>query len=465
MMNNMNLAIKIKLVALSVCLSACQSNYHSSINDEVEIPAQWQNSVPDVPNGTKLVQWVKSDRLNQLIEQALKNNQTIQINQLEVQKANLTLDRAGAVFWPQLDLSLSANRSKSDDAISNQFRAGLSASYEIDLWGKLSDAQKAAQYNYQAALSQLEQSQLELVSSVSSQWLQMLATYQQVELSKQRLINVQGNLDIVENGYKAGLNSALDVYLTRNSLESEKSNLVQQQASFAEQSRQLALLLGGYPKQDLWVGESFPEVDFTLLKGIPTELVKQRPDVQSAWLNIMINNANLAIAHKNRFPSFQLSANVSDSQSNLSDLFSQGIAWSLSASLLQPIFDAGQLATLEKQAEIELNQAELSYVQVLYNALEEIETGLNQLKSLKAQLESSERSRDNAILAEELAFEQYKRGLTDYSDYLSTQRTAFNAKNQVIEIKRQIITNQIALHQALGGDSAIERNRLETQED
>ncbi|MCU4675801.1 efflux transporter outer membrane subunit [Catenovulum sp. 2E275] len=459
----MNFKQKIKLIAFSVCLSACQSNYQGNVQQKLEIPPSWQNSVPEVPNGTLMVQWLHSERLNQLIQQAMQHNQSIQIKRLDVEKAHLDLDRAGAVFWPELDFSLRATRSQEVNEVpSNQFQAGLSASYELDIWGKLTDAQKAAQYSYQNAVSQLKQAELELATSVSDIWLQMLAIYQQIELSKQKLKNVQGNLDIIENGYRAGLNTALDVYLTRNNLEDEKSNLTEQQANFAEQSRQLALLLGEYPKQDLWAGETFPEVDFKLLQGLPSELVMGRPDVQAAWLSVLMNNANLAIAHKNRFPSFQLTADVNDRQSNFSDLFSQGIAWSLAASLTQPIFDAGRLAALEKQAKIELSQAELSYLQTVYTALEEIETGLNQFKALESQLKSSLISSENAVLAEELAFEQYKRGLTDYSDYLSTQRTAFTAKNQVIEIKRKIINNQIALHQALGGDFAIEQRALAT---
>lgn len=447
----------IKFIALTATLSACQSNYNGTINQQIEIPAYWQNALPETPQGTNLVQWVGSEQLTQLIQTAIANNQNIQIKQLEVDKAKLNLQRAGAVFWPELDFSLQASRRKSapDAEISNQVSAGLSASYEIDLWGKLSDAQKAAQYNYQNAVVQLEQTQLDLMTSVSSVWLQMLASQQFIDITEQKLKNLKGNLDIIENGYRAGLNSALDVYLTRNNLEAEKSNLAKQKTTLAEQSRQLSLLLGQAPNQTLALSEEFPEVDFSLLKGIPSNLIKQRPDVQSAWLNILMSNANLAIAHKDRFPSFRLAADVNDSQSSLSDLFSQGIAWSLSASVLQPIFDAGRLETLEAQAEIELNQSELSYVQTVYQALDDIEGGLNQFASLKQQLSYSETSRDNAILAEQLAFEQYQRGITDYTDYLSTQRTAFNAKNQVVELKRQIITNQIRLHQALGGDFAV----------
>ncbi|WAJ69271.1 efflux transporter outer membrane subunit [Catenovulum adriaticum] len=460
----MNFVKTIKFIALTATLSACQSNYNGAIDQQVEFPTRWQNALPETPQGTKLVQWVGSEQLNQLIETAIANNQNIRIKQLDVDKAKLNLQRAGAVFWPDLDFSLQASRGKSasDAAISNQVSAGLSASYEIDLWGKLSDAQKAAQYNYQNTIVQLEQAQLDLITSVSSVWLQMLASVQFIDITEQKLKNLQGNLDIIENGYRAGLNSALDVYLTRNNLEAEKSNLAKQKATLAQQSRQLSLLLGHSPKQGLEVGDDFPEVDFSLLKGIPSSLIKQRPDVQSAWLNILMSNANLAISHKDRFPSFRLAADVDDRQSSLSDLFSQGIAWSLSASVLQPIFDAGRLKTLEAQAEIELSQSELSYVQTIYQALDDIEGGLNQFASLERQLSYSETSRDNAILAEQLAFEQYQRGITDYTDYLSTQRTAFNAKNQVVELKRQIITNQIMLHQALGGDFAIAN--LEQQE-
>ncbi|MER2493493.1 efflux transporter outer membrane subunit [Catenovulum sediminis] len=454
---------------LVVLLSACQSAAQYNLTQSVEYPDSWQTNLntelaeqtsKKISEGQYLASWLQSDRLLTLIEEALQHNQNIQKQKLEVEKSRAYLARASAALWPDLNFSFSANRSQgsaSDAQAASRFNAGVSASYQIDVWGKLNQAEQAAQLNYQINLANLKQAELDLVSSVTNLWFEKAAAMQVYALYQQRYENVKSNLEIIESGYQSGLNRALDVYLTRNDLENEKSRLLEQQERIDSLNRQLNLLLGGYPSEQLTTGSELQQLNYQFPSGVPAELIKRRPDVQKAWLAILVDNAELAIAHKNRFPSFSISASLNDSQSSLSDLFKEGIAWSLGASLFQPIFDAGNLKAAEQIAELELNQSELSYLQTLYAAFEEVETALSNLQALQQRLTYRLNSKQNAEKAEQLAFEQYLAGISSYSTYLEAQRRAYDARSQVIDIKKQIVVSQIQLHQSLGGDSALER--------
>ncbi|EWH12254.1 outer membrane transporter [Catenovulum agarivorans DS-2] len=448
-----------KLLTIGVCavLAACQQTSEYQLSKTVNQPDAWQTSLPAQENAQAylhLADWLKSPVLKDLLTKALQDNFDVQLKRLELEKAQQRLVQAGSNLWPDVNLAFSSSRNSGN---STNHNLSVNANYEVDIWGKLSRAEQIAQLNYQKAKIDLQNAELNLVSQLTQLWFTKAAQVQTYQLLQKRFDNVQSNLDIIENGYKSGLNSALDVYLTRNSLESEKSTLVSQQQAIEATNRRLQLLLGEYPSKYLQTDIDLTKLDYQFPTELPSDLIKARPDVQQAWINVLIDDASLAIAHKNRFPSISLRASVSDSQSSLADLFSGSLAWSIAASVSQPLFRAGELKAAQMIADLNLQQSEVRYVQALYNAFESVELALAEHESLRQRLIHSENSKINAEKAEQLAFEQYLAGISSYSTYLEAQRRAFNANTQVISLKRDIILNQIKLHQALGGDYTIDK--------
>ena len=450
-----------KLLFICICaaLTGCQQTGEYQLSKQVNQPQDWQTDITAEQQSNQylyLADWLQSPRLKSLLERALTDNFDVQLKRLELEKALQSLVQAGSNLWPDADLSFGSSRSKnSGSKASNTFNLGVSASYNIDIWGKLSRAEQIAQLNYQKAKIDLHNTELNLVSQVTQLWFNKAAQVQTYQLLQKRFENVQSNLDIIENGYKSGLNSALDVYLTRNSLESEKSTLVQQQQAIEATNRRLQVLLGNYPHKDLQTDINLDDLSYVFPTELPSELIKARPDIKQAWINVLIDDAYLAIAHKNRFPGIRLTASLSDSQKSLSDLLSNGLGWSLAASVTQPLFRAGELKAEQMIAELNLKQTEVNYVKALYTAFESVELALAEYQSLRRRLAHSENSKVNAEKAEQLAFEQYLAGISSYATYLEAQRRAFNANSAVIGLKRDIILNQIELHQALGGDYAV----------
>lgn len=418
----------------------------------MENPGQADTSV-DAP----ITRWLESfgsPELNLLVKGAIDNNHSLAQQALLVKLAEQNVRISKASLFPTLNLSLNAQRADSGTVQASDYDLALVAGYELDLWGKLNANQKQSTLNLASQKASYQLAERTLVRDVVNASVDTSTATQLLGLLSQRAQNLTESLDVIQRGYRSGLNSALDVYLSRNTLEQERAGIAnQQQLKFEAQTR-LELLLGEYPAGAISIAGG-PMVLPTepLSPGIPSELLLRRPDIQQAWLNLMAADAGVAIAHKNRFPSLNLSASLTDSDEDLGQLLSGGsLAWSLSASLLQPLFQGGRLAALEMQAKIVLEQQERRYLELVYLAFSEVEVELNRKQALSDRYDAFVRAEQNATAALELGLDQYQRGLVDYTTVLEAQRRAFDAQTTLIELRNQQLKNRVNLLLALGGD-------------
>ncbi|MGJ8486332.1 efflux transporter outer membrane subunit [Pseudoalteromonas sp. SYSU M81236] len=457
----MNWQYKPSLLALSVILlSACasQTTHNERVAELEALPSTWQQ----LPTDNKILavednwlQQLQDPQVFNLVEQALAHNQAILQAGYDVAIKEQQLIAAGADLWPSLDLSTRASRSKDNRPVSynNASSASLELSYEVDLWGKLSASERQANLEYLAEKATFSQSKQQLVADVVSGWFDVITNHKLLELYKQREQNAEKNLDIIESGYRQGLNEALDVYLARNELNTERSNIAAQQATLTKSIRDLERLTGQYPAGALSVSADLPLLENTIPLGLPSELITRKPALMASWYQLLSTDAGLAYAHKQRFPSLNLSASIGDSTDRVSDLFSpSSLAWSLIGSISMPLFEGGRLKANEEQARLSVKRQEQAYLATLYDAFNEVETAISQEQALKVRYEKTLEAQENAIAAERLSFEQYQSGLVTYTTVLDAQDRSFNAQSSVIELKNQLIKNRINLHIALGGD-------------
>jgi outer membrane protein TolC len=255
------------------------------------------------------------------------------------------------------------------------------------------------------------------------------------------------------------LNDALDVYLTRNELSNDKSRLIAEQNNQIERIRELEILLGEYPTGELSVTADLPLLQSEIPLGMPSELITRKPSLIASWYALLAKDADLAFAHKQRFPSLNLTGSIGPNNSEISELLSSGnIAWSLGGSLTAPLFNAGRLKANEEKALLELNKQELQYLDTLYNAFQDVENGISSERNLQQQYNSTMLAADNARLAQTLSFEQYLKGLVSYTTVLDAQKRSFDAQSSLISIKNLLIANRVQLHIALGGDFSVSKD-------
>ncbi|CAM4094948.1 TolC family protein [Pseudoalteromonas ostreae] len=451
--------LKPSLVAVSVLLlSACsnQLNPTERAQDIANTPELWQQATTSALKvEDNWLQQLENPQVFFLVEQALANNQQILQSGYDVAIKQQQLIASGAALWPSLDLSARTNRSKDNRPVSynNASSANLTLSYEIDLWGKLSDAERQANLEFLAEQANFEQNKQRLVGDVVSGWFNVITAQKLLALYQQREKNAEQNLAIIESGYRQGLNDALDVYLTRNELNTERSRIAGQKATSNQAIRTLERLTGDYPKGALTVEADLPLLDKPIPLGLPSELITRKPSLMASWYQLLSSDANLAYAHKQRFPSLNLSATLGDNADRVSDLFSpSSLAWSLVGSISSPLFDAGRLKANEEAARLAVLSQEQNYLASLYDAFNDVEQAISQEQSLQQRYQATLKAQENAMAAEQLSFEQYQSGLVTYTTVLDAQDRSFDAQSSVIEIKNQLIINRINLHIALGGD-------------
>ena len=468
----MNWQLKPSIVALSVLfIGACttQPTQQERVQQLDTLPTNWQqNSTQKIDDAVadNWLQQLENQQVYTLVEQALRHNQAILQAEYDVAIKQQQLIATGAALWPSLDLSARTNRSKNNRPVNynNASSADLSLSYEVDLWGKLSATERQANLEYLAQKATFEQSRQQLVADVVSGWFNVITDQQLLALYKQREKIAEQNLAIIESGYRQGLNEALDVYLTRNELNTERSNIAQQQATLTQSIRTLERLTGVYPKGALSVDAELPLLEQPIPKGLPSELLTRKPSLMASWYQLLSTDAGLAYAHKQRFPSLNLTASLSDSTDRVSDLFSpSSLAWSLVGSIAMPIFDGGRLAANEQQARLTVKRQEQVYLESLYDAFSDVENAITEEQSLQQRYKTTLEAQTNAIAAEKLSFEQYQSGLVNYTTVLDAQDRSFSAQNSVINIKSQLILNRIKLHVALGGDFSESNRESEEQ--
>jgi len=448
---------------LVLSLAGCASSGISPETRNLNLPQQWNHSVPTITDTrvTPAQNWLQaldSPSLEQLVVEAQGANYQLARQRARVAELQQAVTTQQAQRWPGLALGLEAGRNGLEgdgggNTTTQSWRADLELSWELDIWGKLSDRERQAELGYQSALATLHQQQIQLAADVASGWFNTIANVQLEGLLQQRLDNVSSDLESLEQGYRRGINAALDVYLSRNTVADSRAALAQQRQNRQAATSALQLLLARYPSgSDLEPQAEFPELEPITSAGTPAQMLLRRPDVQQAWLDLLAADAGLAAAHKDRFPSFTLVGGTGSTSSALHSLVDAGLSsWTIGASLAQALFDAGRLKSLEAQARSRVAQAEQNYLDTVFKALAEAENLLSAETYLRQQLQAQRASRSNADIAYELSLQQYERGLVEYTTVLEAQRRAFDAQTSAIQLHNQVIANRISLYRALGG--------------
>ncbi len=437
----------------ALLIAGCANAPRAPLAD-VELPDSWQQPAA----GDVLEAWLPSfhdPHLAELVNRAIAENHGLGRQRALLESARQQVRLARAARLPNLNLGLGGQRQRAfaTAEVGGQFDLTAVLNAPLDLWGTLGDGEREALLQLAAEEARYHAAEQNLAAAVVSAHYDAAAALQLQELLDQRLANLAQSLDVVESGYRSGLNDALDVYLARNTLEQEKANVAGQRQERMQAVANLELLLADYPAGRFAAGKRLPHMEASVGAGAPAGLLARRPDIRQAWLDLLAADAGLAVAHKNRFPAMSLTANARDSATDLGEALNGGaLAWSVAASLTQPLFRGGRLDALHEQAKLRIVQLERRYLDTVYRALAEVETELSRMQNLAARREAVLEAQASAEAATDLAFDLYQRGLVGYITVLESQRRAFDAQSSLIRLHNQLLQNRVALLLALGGD-------------
>ena len=443
-----------KSVLISALLAfqalGCASTPREPASLLIDSPEHWSQSNLHEPVSDDWLTTFQDPLLDALVAEALTANIELAGQFASLVEARSNVIVAGADRWPSLNANLSSTLAQSPGEESSSF--GLNADWELDIWGRLSATQKQAVHSLEARKAEYEEARRQLAADVASQWYQLINDQELYELIRLRVTALEADLDIIMSRYRQGIADALDVYLAQTSLLQEQASAETQRQDLIETSTRLQRLLGRYPSGDFVAEAKLPEIHTTIPAGLPSDLVLRRPDLQESWQTLLAADARLAVAHKNRFPRLSLTGRISDNANDIGNIFdTKEVIRSLVANLAIPIFQGGRLSAAENVAEAQRTQAEQSYLSQVQNAFAEVETTVSQQAQLAKRLNAISGAQKNAQAGYELSFEQYQRGLVDYTTVLQAQLRAFNTETALLNLKNLLLQNRIALHQALGG--------------
>jgi len=440
-----------------------------------EVAAAWtQASDPRVETGDAVdTLWWKvfnDPLLDRLVELAYANNPTIEAAGVNVLQARAALGVATGDLYPQQqniggDYGIQRNADPSGVALpvaSDAFqtvRFGASTSWEIDLWGKFRRAIQSADSDLISAIAAYDDALVTLVADVASVYVNIRIIEKRIAIAEENVRSQRGSLGIASSRFRNGETSELDVAQARSQLAESEASIPQLRSSLGQAKYSLALLLGLPPDQIdalLTTGE-IPDAPTSVAIGIPTDLLRRRPDVREAEYQAAAQSALVGVAEANLYPAFSLSGTFGFASSNFGVASVTDITkwssrtYSFGPSITLPIFNYGQLTNQVRQQDAALQSAILKYQFTVLQAQQEVESGLVQFLQGQEVVEKYRLAVRAARRTTGLSIVQYRDGATDYSNVLDAQQSQLRLEDALAQAEGSVPLGLISVYRALGG--------------
>ncbi|WP_449371097.1 efflux transporter outer membrane subunit [Thiomonas sp.] len=399
--------------------------------------------------------------LADLETQVAQHNQSLAAQLAAYEQAQAAVSQAQAAYYPTLSAIVSATRSKFASSstsvavpgvIRNSLSASATASWEPDLWGKVRLQVQAGQATAAASAATLANTQLSLQSTLATSYLQLRTVDAQIALAKDTVDAYQRALQLTENRYKAGVDTAADVAQARTQLLQAQTSLTDLGVTRVQLQNAIAVLVGQPPADfSLPASPALPEIP-AIPAGIPAQLLQRRPDLAAAQAQVAAANAQIGVAQTAWFPNLTLSTQGGSQASRLADLFTApSLFWSLGPQLAATLFDGGLRRAQVQSSEAAYRQTVANYRQSVLTALQQVEDNLAAQRILAQEAQQQADVVQAAEVSLRLAENQYKAGTAPYLNVLTAQTTATSARNAQLTLLNRRYAASVGLIQALGG--------------
>ncbi|MEE2636008.1 MAG: efflux transporter outer membrane subunit [Acidobacteriota bacterium] len=463
-MNRSGGTITALFVALSGCVTAPPVEPPTL---DVATPESWtaRDDTTETPHSAWWNDFGDSN-LDDAVESALNQNYDLQAAVSRLDQALADSRIAGADLQPTLQLGLNGAKQKrnfigfpipgSEDRVLStvftNYGVSLDVAWEPDVWGRLRAGARAALADLQSRAADLRGAQLSLAGQTTKAWFAIAETRQQLRLATASVESFRISSDQVRQRFEQGLRPSLDVRLALSNLASAEALREQRGQQLDASLRQLEVLVGRYASGTVASPAVLPTAPETIPGGLPSELVRRRPDLVAAERRIAAASQRLQVARRDLYPSFSLTANTGTATSALTDLIDGNFGvWSLLSNVLQPIFQGGRLRANIDRAEARAAEELALYANTALVAFSEVETALAAEAFLAERERYLQISAEQSRAAETLADDRYRSGLDNYITVLESQRLALQTESDLITARRQRLENRVDLYLALGG--------------
>jgi NodT family efflux transporter outer membrane factor (OMF) lipoprotein len=399
----------------------------------------------------------KDDVLSGLESRIDISNQTLKEAEAAYRVARAAVDAVRAGYLPAITGNGAGERSHSNTGLAgsstyNSYSASLGASWEPDLWGKISRAVEGDLATAQVSAAELESARLSAQSTLAVDYFEMRYQEELGRLLERTVSEYQRSLTITQNQYKVGVAAKADVLTAQTQLLNAQASQINSGVSRATLEHAIAVLVGATPDQlSLASGPLTTDVPVAPT-GLPSELLERRPDIAAAERQMEAENAQIGVAVSAYFPTVALSGSDGFSGANLAHLFSSpNNVWSLGASLAETLFDAGLRSAQVEQARATFDQYIAAYRQTVLAGFQQVEDELATLRILAQQSVVEDQVVKTAQEATRLTLNQYKAGTVPYSSVVTAQATELQTEETAIQVIENRLVASVTLIEAVGG--------------
>ncbi len=414
--------------------------------------------------------------LQAVIGMALEHNRDLRSAALRVEEARAAFNIQRSERWPTLAAQGSGDRSRVPASLSptgsaivgSQYQLGVGvASWEIDFWGAVQSRSDAALQTYLASDAARRATVLSLVGQVANVYLGLRELDERLALAQQTIDTRKESVRIFTRRVDVGATSRLALTQVQTLLTQAQALASQLEQARAAQAHTLTLLTGApvaLARTDRALGaEGFGT---PLAVGLPSDLLLNRPDILAAEHQLRAANANIGAARATYFPRVMLTGALGTASNELDGLLGSGSqAWSFGPRIALPLFDGGRRDAHLAVTQTRQALAVAAYEQSIQNAFRDVADALSNQRWLGQQLDLAQTAQDVQMERARLSQLRYDSGATSYLDVLDAQRDLLTAQQQRVQVRRALLSSQVALYSALGGGSrtlASPLNRTET---
>ncbi|MET0755413.1 MAG: efflux transporter outer membrane subunit [Pseudoxanthomonas sp.] len=405
-----------------------------------ELPAWWQG--------------FGDPRLDALVQEGLSANHDLRAATARVEEFSARVGATRAQGLPQVGYGAEASRQRVPPGQTGDgYAALLSASWELDLWGRIRRENEAARANLLATEEARLGVALTLVSAIVSGYVTLLDLDRRLEIAQATMEGRKNNVEVFQLRLDGGAVSDFEMMQVTAEYESAVAAIPDLQQAIAQQEHAVSILVGRNPGpierggrlQDL----ALPPVP----GGLPSELIARRPDILQSEQQLVAANALVGAARALYFPTLSLTGSGGSVSNELDDLFSgPSRSWSFAGQLLGPIFAGGAIDSANRQAEARREQALENYRKTIQGAFADVEDALVAVQSKRTLYVSLERRVVALRTAVGLARDRYDNGYADYLEVLDTERSLFSAELALSTARGDGYRSLVDLYRALGGD-------------
>ena len=450
---------------------------------EITAPPAWMVDMQTAKDTANTLWWEQFNdpALNDLISTALKQNYDLRIATARVEEYYGRYGATRAELFPQVGYGASAGRTQvSEKSVlagtpgagtpHNIYQAQFSASWEIDLWGKIRRSTEAAQADLMAAEDFRRGVILSLVTSVATAYVDLRSLDRQLEIARQTIKSREESVKLFEIRFKGGNISEMELSQVKSEYYFALAAIPDLEKRARQQENLINLLLGRNPgpvsrgkafeKSEAVEAIALPAVP----AGLPSDLLMRRPDIRQAEQQLIAANARIGVAKAQYFPSISLTGLFGSASTDLSDLFTgPANAWNYAGALAGPIFTAGKIKGTVKAAQAIQQEALFGYEQAIRNGFREFEDALVDQDRTRLQLDAQARQVEVLSTYARLARLRYENGYTSYIEVLDAERSLFNGQLTYTQTQSSLMRSLVNLYKASGGGWIIEADKQSRQ--